>query len=123
MDSPRVGRTGAGWTGVVTPPPLDPSGLTRKMRELWALRGQSVDRQFDVTECPFRASELGEFYAAGRRVAFLPEELATQRGRAIFATIFPNMQCHSLLPDNVVTNDEDSFGWFDYDASTDSPRI
>jgi hypothetical protein len=101
----------------------DPVNVTLLMREVWMERGRSVGMKFDICDCPYTAEELTALDTKDRRVAFLPEELATQRGRASFAAMFPEMQCYSLLPDNVVSNDDDPFGWFDYEASIDAPRL
>ena len=102
---------------------VDPADATRVMRAAWAERGERLGTCFDVPDCPFTAKQLGDLADAGRRVAYLPELLATQRGRTQLGTIFPRMRCYSLLADNIVTNDEDAWGWFDYEGVVDAGRL
>jgi hypothetical protein len=97
---------------------LDPGKATRLVRSLWQERGR-----FDVPDCPFSIDELRDFSTAGRRVGYLPEELATQAGRTQLGELFPLMRCYSLLPDNIVVNDEDAWGWFDYELEVDAGRL
>jgi hypothetical protein len=88
-----------------------------RVRAVW------VERGFDVPSCPYTEDELAALAASGRRVAFLPRELATQRGRTGLGEIFPLMRCYSLLADNIVVNDEDAWGWFDYETDIDAPLL
>src|SRR4029453_5729273 len=53
----------------------------------------------------------------------LPRELATQGGRSELGKLFPLMRCYSMLPDNIVTNDQDAWGGFDYEAGIDAGRL
>jgi hypothetical protein len=101
----------------------DPADVTRVIRQLWTRRGDRLGRPIDVPDCPFDRGELHSFAETGRRVGYLPRELATQRGRAQLGEIFPLMRCYSLLPDNLVVNDEDAWGWFDYEAAVDADRL
>ncbi len=89
-----------------------------RVRGLWTERGE-----FDVPPCPFTPEELAALAAAGRRVGYLPQELATQRGRTRLGEIFPHMRCYTLLPDNIVENDVDAWGWFDYEVEIDVQRL
>ena len=103
--------------------PLTPEEATRLHRDIWSERGDRISRQFDVPECPYTGGELAELAAAGRRVGYLPPEVATRRTRDVLGAIFPLMGCYSLAPDNEVDNSVSWPGWFDYDASIDAPHL
>ncbi|MCU1394822.1 MAG: hypothetical protein JWM34_3250 [Ilumatobacteraceae bacterium] len=94
---------------------------TRIHQAIWAERGTSVAMTFAVPACPYTSGELVELRSAGREVAFIPPEVATQSDRHILGLMFPLMGCYSLHADNVVPNDANYSGWFDYEAAIDAP--
>ena len=100
-----------------------PDGLTRAFRTLWNARAASVGSTFAVSSCPFTVVELEQLATSGRRVGYLPPELAASQSRSGLGEIFPLMKCYSLLENNVVSNDESRAGWFDYATAIDSPDL
>lgn len=102
---------------------LTPDEATRLHREIWSERGTRVGRRFDVPECPYTGAELVGLASGGRRVGYLPPEVATRGTRDVLGAIFPLMGCYSLSPDNEVDNSVTWPGWFDYDASIDAPHL
>src|SRR5580765_3248561 len=95
---------------------LDPKVVTDVVREIWRVRGARVGETFDVPQCPYSVEDLAALDAAGRRLAYLPQSLATQSARPQLADVFPAMDDFALLADNSVTNDVDHAGWFDYEV-------
>jgi len=101
--------------------PHTPELINETFETIWYVRGRLVGLTFEVTPCPYTKEELADLKAEGRRVGFLPPKLATQQVRHRLGEIFPKMQSHSIHKDNLVTNDEDPSGWFDYEAEIDAP--
>ncbi|GAA1857511.1 hypothetical protein GCM10009836_42150 [Pseudonocardia ailaonensis] len=103
--------------------PTDPDVVTSAFREIWRERAAAAGTVHDVPPCPYTAAELAAVDAAGRRVGYLPAELATQRTRHRLAAIFPLLRSFALFEGNPVTNLDNPSGWFDYDAGTDAPYL
>jgi hypothetical protein len=101
----------------------DPEAATRAFREIWRERGAVIGADFDVAPCPYTEAELIALDAAGRRVGYLPPELATQRSRHLLAAIFPLLRSFALLEGNPVRNLDNPSGWFDYDATEEAPYL
>lgn len=110
LDEPRGGE-------------LTPQHLTALHRRIWAERGEIARRAFAVPPCPYPGGELTELERVGRRVGYLPPELATRASRHVLGTIFPLMGCYSLHPDNEVENLVNRAGWFDYESAIDAPYL
>lgn len=102
---------------------LTPEHLTELHRRIWTARGELAGLRLAVPPCPYTPAELAELAQAGRRVAYLPPEVATRATRHVLGTIFPLMDCYSLHPDNEVENLVSRPGWFDYDAAIDAPHL
>ncbi|WP_236794761.1 hypothetical protein [Amycolatopsis sp. GM8] len=101
--------------------PLTPDLLTEAHQASWDERGARIGARYEVSPCPYSAAELESLRDNGFRVGYLPAELATQRARHHLAEIFPGMHSYALGADNVVTNVDDPYGWFDYEAGLDCP--
>ena len=102
--------------------PHTPELVTQTHQAIWQTRG-TVEASYDVTPCPYTQEEIAELEANGKRLGFLPPELATQQSRHILGEMFTKMGSHSVQKDNSVTNDENPSGWFDYEASIDTPYL
>jgi hypothetical protein len=100
----------------------DPAVVTAAFRGLWSVRGIEMGLAVDVSDCPYTAAELSQLAGQRRRPAFLPAELATQADRARLAKLFPLLLSWAVNEDNVVTNDADAWGWFDYETDTAAPH-
>lgn len=100
----------------------DPAVVTAALRDIWRIRGDRVDAVFEVPDCPYSAAELAELSRQRRRPAFLPARLATQDGRARLAALFPPMESWAVVADSIAVNDQDAWGWFDYETVLDSPN-
>ncbi|WP_432842243.1 hypothetical protein [Dactylosporangium sp. CA-092794] len=105
------------------PEPEMPEEMTRLHRVIWRIRGEAVGATFDVAPCPYPAEEIAALRRNGCRLAYLPAELATQEGRHVLGRMFPAMRSFSTLADNVITNDFDPSGWFDYEAAIACPYL
>lgn len=101
----------------------DPQALTRVHQMLWDQRAGSVQRQVAVTPCPYSADELAAMEQLGNRPGYLPAEFATQESRHLLSEIFPKLRSYAVLEDNVVTNDSNPSGWFDYETSVGCPYL
>jgi len=100
---------------------LTPEHVTAVHQQLWAARGAAAGLRLTVPPCPYPAAELAELAQAGRRVGYLPPEVATRATRHLLGTVFPAMDCYSLQPDTEVENIGGRPGWFDYEAAIDAP--
>src|SRR4051812_48200991 len=101
----------------------NPADFTSLFGDVWRRRGDLLGCELMVTACPYTADEIATLHALGCRVGFLPPELSTQSARHLLGHLFPNMSSFSLHPDNVVTNDANPSGWFDYDAGLSCPYL
>ncbi|WP_132975282.1 hypothetical protein [Pseudonocardia dioxanivorans] len=100
-----------------------PEEVTASLQRLWDERGAAVGRTFTVTPCPYSAEEIAALQEDGRRLAYLPPEVATRAGRHWLGKIWPLMECFSVLEDNVVSNVVNPSGWFDYESQIDAPNV
>ncbi len=103
--------------------PHTPELLSRTFQAIWQARGAEIGVTFEVTPCTYTQEELDEIEKQGRRIGYLPSELATQSVRNKLGEIAPVTGSYSVQKDNLVTNDENPSGWFDYDASIDAPYL
>lgn len=114
----------AGSPGSLTEPrdaALTPETLTELHQSIWSERGSRIGLDITVSPCPYTAAELADLDAAGRRVGYLPPEVAYRSNRHLLGEIFPAMDCYSLQPSNEVENLVTRPGWFDYEAAIDAP--
>lgn len=103
--------------------PHTPELVTQTHQAIWQARGELVGATYEVIPCPYTQEELADLEANGKRIGYLPAELATRRMRHNLGEMFPKMQSHSVQEGNSVTNDRDPFGWFDYEANIDAPYL
>lgn len=100
-----------------------PELMTQTFQAVWQARGELVGATYEVAPCPYTQEELADLEANGKRVGYLPAELATQQSRHILGKMFPKMDSHSVQKNNSVTNDENPSGWFDYESAIDAPYL
>lgn len=108
--------------------PHNPETVTQTFQAIWRvrqgmLRAERVDLEFSVPECPYTEEQLKHLERLGRRVGYLPEELATQASRHLMAKIWPQMGSRSVQEGNTVTNGVNRSGWFDYEAQVGAPHL
>ena len=103
--------------------PHTPELVTQTFQTIWQARGELVGSVYEVTPCPYTQEELADLEANGKRVGYLPTELATQESRHILGQMFPRMESHCVQKDNSLTNDENPSGWFDYESAIDAPYL
>lgn len=103
--------------------PHTPELITQTHQTIWQARGELVGVTYEVAPCPYTQEELTDLETNGKRVSYLPAELATQQTRHNLREMFPKMQSSSVQKGNSVTNDENPSGWFDYEATVDAPYL
>ena len=106
--------------------PHTPEFLTATFQAIWKEREARVTDLLGkplapVVTCDRSSDQIAVLERVGRRLGYLPPELATQESRHILGVIFPDMQSHSVKEENKVTNEQVRSGWFDYEATTDAP--
>lgn len=102
---------------------MGPAEQTALQREIWRERGDRVGAHYDVPPCPYSDTELAAVATDGRRLGYLPPELASQHARHLLAALFPLLRCYAAHPGNAFPNTTDRVGWFDYDAGVDAPYL
>lgn len=103
--------------------PHTPELVTKIFQKIWQARGEIVGATYEVTKCPYTQEKLEDLEASGKRLGYLPAQLATQQTRHILGEMFPKMQSGSVQKGNSVTNDENPSDWFDYEAAIDAPYL
>lgn len=103
--------------------PHTPELVTQTHQAIWQARGELVGATYEVPPCPYTQKELADLELNGKRVGYLPAELATQQSRHVLGKMFPQMGSYGVQKDNTVTNDKNPSGWFDYEASIDAPYL
>lgn len=103
--------------------PHTPELVTQTHQAIWQARGELIGATYIVIPSPYTQEQLGDLEANGKRVGYLPAEVATQQTRHKLGEMFPKMQSHSVQEGNSVTNDENPSGWFDYEAAIDAPYL
>src|SRR3989344_3245939 len=98
-----------------------PEVLSQTFQAIWQARGELVGATYEVAACTYTQEKIAELEANGKRIGYLPPELATQKTRHILGGIAPEMQSHSVKENNSVTNDENYDGWFDYEIAVVAP--
>ena len=103
--------------------PHTPKLVTETHQAIWQVRGELVGATYEVTPCLYTLEQLADLEVNGKRLGYLPQELATQQTRQILGEMFPKMPRYSVQKDNTVTNDENPSGWFDYEAAIGAPYL
>ena len=105
--------------------PHTPELVTKVYQTIWQARGELIGAVYGVemTPCPYTQEELKDLEQQRKRVGYLPLQLASQENRHILGKIFPKMGSYSIERNNLVTNDGNPSGWFDYEAGIDAPYL
>ena len=103
--------------------PRTPELVTQTHQAIWQARGELIDETFDVPPCTYTQKGLEKLKKEGKRVGYLPPEVATQAGRHKLGEMYPEMGSYSVQEGNPVTNDYSPSGWFDYEVSIDAPYL
>lgn len=100
----------------------NPEKVTAFWQAFWAENGKKVGISISVPECPFTPEQLEEMRKKDKGPIYVSEDLSTQRGRHLLGKMFPKMQSPSVVEENDVTNEVQSFGWRSFDTSVDAPH-
>ena len=103
--------------------PLTPELVTQTHQAIWQARGELIDETFDVPPCTYTQKGLEKLKKEGKRVGYLPPEVATRAGRHKLGEMYPEMGSYSVQEGNPVTNDYSPSGWFDYEVSINAPYL
>ena len=103
--------------------PRTPELVTQTHQAIWQARGELIDETFDVPPCTYTQKGLEKLKKEGKRVGYLPPEVATQAGRHKLGEMYPEMGSYSVQEGNPVTNDYSPSGWFDYEVSINAPYL
>ena len=103
--------------------PHTPETVTKYWRTLWSVWGEKAGLSLTVPPCDRTVEEIKQLEKEGRKLVYVPEKLASQESRHLLGNIFPDMQSHSVREGNPVTNESSQGGWFDIEASLDSPNL
>lgn len=96
--------------------------VTEYWRTLWSIWGKKVGLSLTIPACDRTAQEIEQLEEEGRKLVYVPDELANQENRRLLARIFLDLQPSSVTI-NSVTNESSQGGWFDIEASPDSPNM
>lgn len=107
--------------------PHTPEVITQYWQTLWKIWGERVGLSFTVPSCDRTAEEIRQLEKEGRKLVYVPDELASQENRYLLGEIFSKMQGDFVkrgnLITNLITNESKQGGWFDIEASLDSPNL
>lgn len=103
--------------------PHTPEILTSYWQTLWNAWGERANLSLVVSPCDRDTEEIKQLEKEGRKLVYVPDQLASQENRHLLGQIFPEMQSNSVRKDNSVTNESNQGGWFDIEASLDSPNL
>lgn len=103
--------------------PHTPEAVTSYWQTLWEIWGEKAGLSLSIPSCDRTAEEITQLEKEGRKLVYIPDELASQENRHLLGNIFPEMQSHSVKQDNFVTNESNQGGWLDIEASLDSPNL
>lgn len=100
--------------------PYTPEAVTQYWQTLWQVWGEKAGLL--VPSCDRTAEEITKLKKEDRKLVYVPDELASQENRHLLGQIFPELQSYSVKKGNLITNESSQGGWFDIEASPDSPN-
>ncbi len=103
--------------------PQLPEIITQYWQTLWKVWGERVNLSLMIPFCDRTTEEIKQLEKEGRKLVYVPGEVASQENRHLLGKMFPEMNDPSVRKDNFVTNDSNQGGWFDIEASFDSPNV
>jgi hypothetical protein len=102
--------------------PHTPEMVTSYWQTLWKVWGEKAGLSLTIPSCDRTRKEITRLEKEGRKLVYVPTEVASQENRHLLGRIFPEMQSYSVKKDNPVTNESNQGGWFDIEANLDSPN-
>jgi len=102
--------------------PHTPEMVTSYWQTLWQVWGEKAGLSLTVPLCDRTTEEISQLEKEGRKLVYVPTEVASQENRHLLGRIFPEMQSYSVKRDNPVTSESNQGGWFDIEANLDSPN-
>lgn len=102
--------------------PHTPELITNIWQAIWQAWGRKVGLNLTVPSCDRTQEELTQLEKDGKRMIYVPQEVATQENRYLFDKIFPKMQDHNVTEENLITNDNTQEGWLDIEVNPDAPN-
>lgn len=103
--------------------PHTPEVVTSYWQTLWQVWGEKVGLSLTIPACDRTAEEIVQLEEEGRKLVYVPDHVASQKSRHLLGRMFPEMQSYSVKENNAVTNESNQGGWFDIEASLDSPNF
>ncbi len=102
--------------------------VTATFQSIWKERESRVAHLLEepfnpIANCDRTTQEIAKSEKEGKRLGYLPPELAAGENRHILAAMFPQMESRSCQEGNIVTNQYLPFGWFDYEAAIEAPYL
>lgn len=91
---------------------------TKYWQAIWEHYGAKVGLEINVPQCDRTMEEKIELEAKGRKLIYVPPELATVKGLDLLNEIHPMLQ---LDTENII-NEKDISGWIDVEASPRAPN-
>lgn len=105
----------------------NPEFLTAFFQRLWTIRQKQAGNEVlagplgPIESCPYTQEQIDQISEEGRRIGYIPHDLATDKKLPYLAAVFPSMH-PSGISLNSISNELNSSGWFDYDASENTPN-
>lgn len=100
--------------------PHTPETINSFFRTIWEDREKKLGiKKLTFFDCPYSQKEIQKLESEGRRIGYIPPELAEQENRHLMAIIWPELIDQSTSEKNDFTNENPYFGWFDYEATGD----
>lgn len=97
--------------------------VTSYWQTLWRVWGERADLSLTIPLCDRIAEEINQLEKEGRKLVYVPGEVASQENRHLLGQMFPEMNQPSVRKGNFVTNESNQGGWFDIEASLDNPNV
>ena len=99
-----------------------PEVVTQYWQTLWQVWGERADLSIAVPPCDRTVEEIEHLEKKGRKMVYVPEEVASQENRLLLGDMFPEMESHAVKKGNHVNNISNQGVWFDIEGSIDSPN-
>lgn len=103
--------------------PHTPEVVTSYWKVLWKLWEQKGAFAVTVPPCDRTAEEIIHLEREGRKLVYVPDELARQENRYLLVSILPEMHSYFAKKENPVTSKSNQGGWLDIEASLDNPNL
>ena len=106
-------------TGLILELPT-PALITAKYQAIWEDRAARAGISLNpILPCDRTSAELAHLEASGKRLGYIPSELATSKARYILSKIFPPMKAPFEKKGCDAVKEKIRTGWFDYEVDLD----